>query len=304
MDTFNAILNWFYAPKSSVVVALYRIALGITLLLTILLWRGHIVQFYSDSGYVTGDFVRNLSRPFSFSLLYYGSGPGLAYFLYAVLLVSCLCFIFGIYSRFFGFLCYVLYLSFFNRFPLTAFDGSQIIIIALFFTLFLQTDRALTPSWYQRRQGSSDTVPGWPVRMIQIQLVIIYFFAAVSKVQSPSWLNGTELLGILNFQYATFNFSWLVNHPYIVNFLTYGTIATEFAAAFWLWTKASRPWVLFAVICMHLGILIAMQVTYFSEVMISCVILFAEPEDIRHVVSSGKKFFRLLPLKKLFSELS
>ena len=304
MNIFTQLYEWFYRPISARVVGIYRIGLGIVLFLTAFLFAGHLKEFFSDQGYVTKEFVHQTTKPNGFSIFFFNDSLLLVTILYFVMMVACLFFIFGVWSRFAGFLCYILFLSFYNRLPLIDFDGTVVIIIALFCTLFLQTDKALVPKWYAKKYGTAETVPGWPARLLQVQIAFIYLFAAFTKLRSPSWMAGNELLGILNFQYATMNFSWLTNYPLLVNLLTYGAIASELTFPFWIWFEKMRRWILVPLILMHIGIAITLQVTYFSEVMIACLLLFMTDKDIEDLRSLWRWTRKALPnLRKRFPRI-
>ena len=290
MKKLNSLYDWFYAPQSALVVAVYRIAIGTFLLLTVLLFYAYLDPYFSTGGYVTKEYAATVMAPNSFSIFFWNDSSLFVHAMYLLLVVSCISFITGVGSRLSGILCYVLYLSFYNRFTGIGYDGSTVLIIAFFFTLFLETDRALTPRWYQRWRAPTSNVPGWPVRLIQIQLATIYMFAAMAKMRGDgAWLDGTQVVNSLTWQYATFNLWWLSLLPFLNNILTLGTVFLEFAFPFMVWRPQTRPPEVYGMFILHIATAIFMNVTYFGEVMASCLILCLTGSEIRQFFAFLKR---------------
>jgi hypothetical protein len=279
------------------VLALFRILSGAFVLFSALLFAPYLKEFFSNQGYVTSTIVKGITSNGGggngFSILFWNDSLGLVYVLYVLFIAACLCYIFGIYSQITAFITYVCYLSFYNRFTLIGYGGSEVLIMTLFFATFIPTDKALIFSWYQKLRGWKKlpqyVAPGWGVRLVQINIAIIYFFASATKIKGATWMDGTELLGVLNWQYAMWNFSWLSQVPIIVAGMNYFAFAAETIFPFLIWSKDTRRVALAMIIMLNIGIALSLQVTFFAESMIACVVLFLTLEDISIITAYTKK---------------
>ena len=283
MSTMQSLYKWFYGKCSAEVAAVFRIATGTLVFLHILYICKYIQPFFTDTGYLSHTVAQQLSWAPKFSLLFFVGTPWVVYLLFVVMSVSCLLYIVGIYSQWMSLLTYVLFISFFNRFPVSSYAGTHLCTVALFFGAFLQSDRAFTPQWYRLRNPTLSSVPGWPLRMIQLQLCVIYLIAAISKVQSYTWWNGTELLYVLNSHHSIFNFTWLQWHPNFVAIGSYFAMFAELLFPILIWYPSLRRTCLIMISLLHIGIALTMHVTYFSETMLALLTSFLLTEDLTWV---------------------
>lgn len=126
-----------------------------------------------------------------------------------------------------------------------------------------------------RRQDASQQkhVPVWPLRLLQLQMSLMYAGAAISKLQVQVWRDGTALAGV--WQLETLARSdlgmQLAEFPWVAAGATWGTLAVELtlAAAIWLPWKRVRWAVLAAGVVMHVFIDVMMVVGWFSLVSLS-----------------------------------
>ena len=56
----------------------------------------------------------------------------------------------------------------------------------------------LTPSWYLDRASARDPIPGWGVRLVQVQMTILYAATALAKWQGSSWRSGEAIVDALS----------------------------------------------------------------------------------------------------------
>ena len=285
------------------------------MLLSFLLDLPYLRPFFTHEGYVSVDFIRNVATPNTWSIFFYNDQAWLVYLLFGVLIAAILAYIFGIASRWMAAIVYILALSFYNRFPLISYDGNALLIMMFFFTIFLQTDRAWSPAWWQEFRDKHNAayaktklhaflyqyfslgdpitepgmVPAWPARMIQINFAIVYLFAAFSKIRADAWyVNGAEVGNILMWEYATLNFHWLTQFPIINALMTWGTIMLELMFPFLVWQPATRRLALAGLLVIHLSSIMTINVTYFGEVMLAIALIFLTDADL----TAAEKFWK------------
>ena len=66
------------------------------------------------------------------------------------------------------------------------------------------------------------------LRLIQIHMCIIYFFAGASKLQGTAWWNGQAMWMVLgNLEYQSIDMTWLAWHPWAIELLSHFTVFWE-----------------------------------------------------------------------------
>jgi hypothetical protein len=134
-----------------------------------------------------------------------------------------------------------------------------------------------------RKRGTlaEPLIAPWGVRLLQMQLCLIYFQACVFKCQGAAWLNGTTVHYLLfNREFGQFDMEWLAQYPMLTNLMTHGAVMIEFALAFWLWFRPTRRWAILCGLALHLGIRPMLNVPAFGEVMTAIYITFLAPDEL------------------------
>ena len=120
----------------------------------------------------------------------------------------------------------------------------------------------------------------WALRLMQIQLSVVYLAGVWDKVQGMAWNNGTAVSYALRVQdLAGLPVPAFLSHdPVVVNILTYGTLATELALGILVWNRRLRPWVLLLGVGLHLSIGWAIRVGFFGFGMFVLYVAFIDPD--------------------------
>jgi len=133
----------------------------------------------------------------------------------------------------------------------------------------------------------------WGQRLIQIQVCVVYLTAVLSKVTGNLWNNGTAV-------YYPLNYPELRRFPmphfgpqdmWLINTLTYSTIAIEFSLVFLVWHPRLRLYVLTAGVLLHLGIEYAINVPLFAGIMIVSYTTFLTDQDWKKLKRWAKRRF-------------
>jgi hypothetical protein len=173
---------------------------------------------------------------------------------WAVLLASALALTFGWHSRLAAVLVFVLILSFQRRDPWIFNAGDAVVRIEALFIALSPCGAAL--SLDQRcREGSfwsAQSRPIWPVRLMQVQLSIIYLASVQMKLSGETWVQGTAVSYALRLKDMQ-RFPpphWFTTKALMMNAVTWGTLAIELSVAVLVWNPRFRPWVLAAGVVM------------------------------------------------------
>jgi hypothetical protein len=108
------------------------------------------------------------------------------------------------------------------------------------------------------------------LRLIQLHLCLIYASAGLAKLQGVPWWDGSALGMLLgNSDFRPFDFSFLSEHPRLLEFGTHATVILELLYPILIWFRGWRPWMLAAAALMHAGIALGMGLTEFSMAMVA-----------------------------------
>lgn len=113
------------------------------------------------------------------------------------------------------------------------------------------------------------------LRLLQVQMALVFLFAGAYKLQGEMWWSGHALwIALHNFEFARWSSSWwgawlggwLAEHYGLVNLATHCVVLVELAYPFLIWDRRSRPWVLTAAALLHFGIAALMGLEMFALV--------------------------------------
>ena len=125
----------------------------------------------------------------------------------------------------------------------------------------------------------SQTDP-WPLRLMQLQVCIVYLRTVFWKLRGRMWWNGTAAWFPLWVD-ADVRFRpprWLLTKPFIC-LATWGTLIEEIALGTLIWIREFRYPMLVSGIVFHLMLDVIMNLQFFSWIMICSLLLFIFPED-------------------------
>ncbi|MFV8750085.1 HTTM domain-containing protein [Nannocystaceae bacterium ST9] len=143
-------------------------------------------------------------------------------------------------------------------------------------TASLSLDRWLTAG----DLGVGVEAPPWGMRLLQIELAVLYFYNCWYKLAHAAWREGTAV-------FYPLNNADIRNHRLpiprvfmtrpMVALGTWGTLALEFALGFGLWIAELRPSLLVCAVALHLAIAYAFSLWLFSYIMFGCLCVFIDP---------------------------
>ena len=115
------------------------------------------------------------------------------------------------------------------------------------------------------------------IRLIQLHLCLIYFYAGLGKLQGETWWTGQAIwFSVASYEYQTMDLTWLSDHMGWVAFLTLVTVYWEVTYPALIWSRLTRPFVLLIALLTHLGIGLAMGMMTFGLIMLVANFSFVE----------------------------
>ena len=279
---------WFQSiPPESY--ALLRILLG-TLGILGLLGLIPVSTFWMPEGLIP---LPGGGSGFRAQLYALGLGPTFGWALFLGLCVSFLCMTIGLFSGWAVALCFggCILQIFWNRLPLAGLH--DVLIGVLFCLVWADTGTVLSvDAWLARKRGTSlqsgtaTREAIWPLRLIRMQVGLIYLNTGLWKLVSPSWRDGSALHNTLDLNtYQRLPYTLPANLDWITTLATYLTLIWEIAFPFMLFHPWTRRLALVTGVLIHLGMIVTLELGLFSFVMLASYLAFVDPFKVARFVS-------------------
>jgi hypothetical protein len=289
MNPLRAWNTFWFRPISARPLGAFRIVFGLIILANLGLISVDLDYWLTDQGLLQGTEARLLAGPWRPSPLQWVQDPAsIRTFMAATAVVATL-FTLGWHTRMMGVLLYLGILSIHHRNIPTNCGPDALLLIMLFYLMLSPCGAAysLDARREGRRRGTmaEPLIVPWAQRLIQLQLCLIYFNTSVLKCNGSTWLGGTALHYVMsNTEVDRFDFSALTQYPLSLNVLGHAALLIEFALAFFLWFRVTRPWVAIAGLGLHASVLVIVNVPLFGEMMTACYLTFLTPGELETVL--------------------
>src|SRR5262245_49629513 len=191
---------WF-TPADPTLLGVLRILTGLMLLYTHAVWGLVLPQFFGRDGWLSARLVGTLHQggyTYSFWWLVSDDGMWPAYGLSMVVLAL---FTVGLWTRVTSILALLVTISYVYRVPAATFGLDQINAMLTLYLAIGPSGAALSfDRWRALRRGLAPDHRPEPsaganlaLRLINVHMCVIYFFAATSKLQGEAWWNGEAM---------------------------------------------------------------------------------------------------------------
>lgn len=266
--------NTFYLDLRSL--AVFRIALGLTVALDFFERASQAGAHYSDTGWFPRAF---LQYPHTFTFHALSGSENFQWWLLIGSGVTALMFAIGWRTRLCNFLLWLLVISTQHRNGLIL-EGFDIYArFLLLWSLFVPMAARFSVDALVRSSPFKDNrLSSFGVFALILQVFVVYFVNFLMKC-NPSWFSGTALSQIFSYlDYPTAFGASLLAFPLLLKGLTFVLLFAEGFAP-WLLLVPSRtggPRTLFGVVifALHLGVLLTLDVGYFTQLSLSAALLF------------------------------
>jgi hypothetical protein len=287
----KSIYHFFFSESDPITLAVFRIVMGIFIFVMLLALFPNWQTYYGPGG------VRPepaIPTPESLFILTEGWIPISLFWWIGIL--SSIALIVGWNTRFFTIVLFFLQTSM-NHANSMMVNGEDLILrMLLFYSIFAPLGATLSlDSRYYRSNFSI-----WPLRLMQINIALIYFFSLPVKLRSDiSWLNGEAIYWVMmTSTWSRWSWQQWFYDGTLSKILTYSTVLVEGSFPFLIWFKKTRMPILIAISLFHIGLGVGLKnVSFFSFSMVCAFILFIPPKNIRNLI----KYFQNSNLGKRFA---
>ncbi len=258
--------------------ALLRIGLGVMLLVDAIQLLGDVRAFFSDDGIYPRAALLDLDRnQWGWSLNLINGSTEFQTFLILCLAAAAISFAIGFRTKVSGVVCWVLLVSILIKNPLITQGGDVELCVILFWSLFLPIDREFSLESYKFNSNSSLQHFSLCGGCYILQIVCVYFFAALLK--SPvEWREaGSAIHLAFNVdQLATPFAKWLLQFPDLLIALTKIAWYWEALAIVFLlipfFSDYFKLFFVFGTLAFHFGIALTLAIGNFPFISMICVL--------------------------------
>ncbi|MEX2118218.1 MAG: HTTM domain-containing protein [Pirellulales bacterium] len=290
--------HFWFTPADPATLALIRVAAGAMLLYTHLVWTLDLEAFFGPHSWVSPAAAATVLRDpdgggYAWSHFWIIRGPFALWTAHLAALVLFAMLMLGLFSRVVSVLAYLAAVGYVNRIPGAQFGLDQINVMLAMYLMIGPSGAAwsLDRLWAARRAGHS-LPPAQPavsanlaVRLIQVHMCVIYFYAALAKLGGITWFSGEAIwYAVANLEYQTLDMTWLARWPLLIALITQVTLYWELSFCVLVWPRLIRPLVLLMGVPVHLGIAFCMGMITFGLVMLIGCLSFVPPDLVRRLL--------------------
>lgn len=270
--------------------AALRIALGMLTLLTLIGLVGEIDFYYTDEGWLPLKTALSYQSANEWSLLQLFTTVSAVRAFFALMILCSLALIVGFKTRIVAWACFIGIASIQSRNWMNTYGGDAVLRLLLFYLALSKS--GLSWSFDRRRSPSEELAPVWPLRLMQIQIALIYGSSGLAKLHGADWVSGDAIaMMLLNPVFARWDWVELLN----IGPINWGFRTVTWLTLFWevsfpilVFWKRSRPFVLALGLLLHLGIIVFLQLHWFGHIMIASYLAYA-PSSLFKLKASWPK---------------
>lgn len=273
--------RFWFLPQPAYTLGLVRIAFG----LLMVAWTLSLIPGFYDYFGSTSVAAQPIPSPYRWTVFAALDSDVELMIGSMILLVSAIAMTLGWHSRLASIAVCVLVLSFQRTNP-AVFNSGEVLIRAEALFLALAPCGAALSIDQRRRTGtfwSAQVRSPWALRLLQLQLSIVYLASVRWKMSGDTWPRGTAIAYALRLHDMLLLPAphWFIANAFLVNVATWATLALELCIGLFVWNRRLRPWLLAAGVLMHSAIAISIAVGFFSQAMFILYLAFVSPQTVQ-----------------------
>ena len=286
----NVVRHWdefFFAQRPVEGIAFFRIFWMALIFCYFLFDLSNIDDFYGPHSILSLTTVKDRFSFIHANLFHlFTPGPRVTYAIIFVYGISLICSILGFQTRIALTLSLICMTSLHQR-NIWLLSSSELLMRAITLLLiFSPCGEALSlDSLFKRSSGKflgRRLKPVWVLRLIQVQVSVIYLWTFWHKLKGETWFDGSAVYYATRLEAMTnFTFPYLMDSLFILKMATWGTLVLEFSLGALIWVKEFRRPLILIGIFFHLGIEYFMSIPFFEWFMIALLFNFFTPEEFR-----------------------
>lgn len=286
---FQALDRFWFDRADPFALALFRISLGSLMFVTFLCLLPNWERYYGATGVLSLVTPRYRENEDTWSCFYWAEGIVPVHVWWLVGVVGTIGLTVGWSTRFWTIVLYVLQCSMIHRNRMAVNGEDLVYRMLLFYSCFATLDRDLSVDAWRRRGSASVSESSswpsiWPVRLVQINVALIYVFSLPDKLAADAaWRDGTALYFVMvNSYWGRWPWPWMFYGGLLSKIATYTALAVEACFPILVWFPRMRVGATVTMMFFHLGIAMFLQnVTFFSLSMVAALWVFIPGDRLR-----------------------
>jgi hypothetical protein len=290
--------RFWFEPEETSTLALVRIAFGMLVLAWTVTLTHDAYSFFSGSGILPSSTYEGEAAT-AWGLLDLADSRFAIALLLAILSLASLCLVVGLYTRLAAVLVFIGLISLERRNPFVFNSGDGLLKVTAFYMTLAPAGASLSLDRWRRARDAFWEFPRrapWALRLMQVQLSILYLATVWTKLSGSTWNEGTAISYAARLEDLT-RFELpesIATSELLINLMTYGTLAVEASIGILVWNRALRPWVLGLGVMLHLAIDLTMRVGFFSYALFVLYLAFLPPDVVAaRLVALKERVFRV-----------
>ena len=281
--------RFWFEPQPTSTLALVRIAFGLVMVGWCVSLAPVLFSVFGREGVLTAQPRTREAGRATWGLLGLFPSNAAVVALFAITLAASVCLVLGYRTRLAAVLVFLGVLSFERRNPWVFDSGDGLLRIIAFYLALAPAGASLSLDRLRRAREwfwESPLRAPWALRLMQVQLSIVYLATVWAKTRGTAWNDGTAVsfaLRIKDLERLPVPHE-LTTSVLASNVMTYGTLAIELAIAILVWNRRARPWVLGAGVALHIGIAYSIKVGFFSLAMFVLYLAFLPPDTASRLI--------------------
>ncbi|MDG2129483.1 MAG: HTTM domain-containing protein [Fuerstiella sp.] len=290
--------SFWFDPADPFILGMIRILTGSMLVYSLCVWGLDLNAFFARDGLQPlAAMTQFYQNDVIFSFLYYVSDEWLFVVHWSCVILA-LMFCLGLATRVTSVFAFLITISYSQRVPVANFGLDQILgMLCLYLAIgpsgaALSIDQVVRDRWRRtrglcmeiRKLASARTA----LRLIQIHLCVIYFWAGFSKLKGDTWWTGEAMWQVIaSEEYQTLDLTWMAWVPWLPYLIAHVTVAWEVFFCVLVWNQRWRPLMLALGAAMHFGIGAFLGLWTFGLIMTYGYFAFGNPEWWRNRLTLG-----------------
>lgn len=284
--------NFFFVPQPTESMAMFRILWCSMLFIYFLFDINNIENIYGPHAVLSMQTVQNQFPQTHLNLFnIFGNSYSFLYFFFGIYGLALIASILGFYTRIslITVLCCMVTLHHRNIWVTSSSETLMRIMTILLVCSpcghTLSIDSILGQK-YKKFYREKDWAP-WALRLMQIQLSVVYICTVWQKLKGETWFDGTAVYYATRFEsMKNLPVPYLLDSLALLKLMTWGTLVMELSLGILVWIKEFRIPVIIMGILFHLGIEYTMCIPFFEWAMIILITLYVTPLEVRAWISN------------------
>ena len=211
-------------------------------------------------------------------------GRGSIRAIFAVHMLAAACLVVGLATPLSAALVFVTLTSIHHRHPEVTHGGDSLMRMMSFLLIFSPAGDAW--SLDAILAGATPASSPWVLRLLQLQISIVYFQSFVAKLEGETWRRGTAVYWVtMVSDYRRWPVPAAMRASWWSRLATWGTLLLEFSLGPLVWIRELRYPLVAAAAVFHIGLEVLMNLQLFGAIMLAGLTTFISPYDLERLVA-------------------